>query len=67
MKKVYKDSCGSYSITTRNDGSAILRCRNNSNNHLDVNKQYKSTVGAIRALSRYCGGMPSELKTGGQR
>ena len=62
MKKVYKDACGSYSITTHGDGTATLRCRNSANNNLDVNKQYKNTMSAKRALSLYCGGMPSEIK-----
>jgi len=65
MKTIYKDSCGSYSITEHADGSATLRCRNSANNHLDVNKKYKNIAGARRALSRYCDGMPSTVKTGG--
>lgn len=61
MKTVYKDSCGSYSITTHKDGTATLRCRNGSNYNLDVNKVYKSEQGAKRALSRYCDGMPPRV------
>ena len=61
MKIVYKDGCGSYSITTQKDGTAILRCRNSSNSNLDYKKTYKSEVSAKRALSRYCGGMPYKV------
>lgn len=61
-KTIYKDGCGSYSITEHSDGTATLRCRNNVNNHLDVNKDYKSVRGAKTALARYCGGMPKEVK-----
>lgn len=62
MKIIYKDYCGSYSITEHRNGTATLRCRNNANNHLDVNKVYVSVRGAKVALSRYCGGMPLEVK-----
>lgn len=66
MKKIiYKDYCGSYSITEHRDGTATLKCRNNVNHHLDVNKKYNSVDGAKRALSRYCDGMPSEQKSRG--
>ena len=61
MKTVYKDYCGSYSITEHRDGTATLRCRNSANNHLDVNKRYKTVRGAQSALGRYCGGMPTKL------
>lgn len=62
MKLIYKDCCGSYSITPHKDGTATLRCRNNANGHLDVNKDYQSVDGAKRALSRYCDGMPQQIK-----
>lgn len=57
-KLIYRDSCGSYSITAHKDGTATLRCRNSANYNLDVNKRYKSVLCAKRALSRYCDGMP---------
>ncbi len=60
MKTFYKDYCGSYSITEHDDGTATLKCRNNANNNLDVNKKYKSVMCAKRALSRYCDGMPTK-------
>ncbi len=61
MKAIYKDYCGSYSITEHRDGTATLRCRNSVNNHLDVNKRYNSVKGAQIALSIYCGGMPDKV------
>lgn len=64
MKLIYKDYCGSYSITKCADGSAVLRCRNSANGHLDLNKRYSTINGAKRALSRYCGGMPKLIKGG---
>lgn len=63
MKIFYKDFYGTYSITQRRDGTATLRCRNASNCNLDVCKKYKTIQGAKRALSRYCDGMPFEIKT----
>lgn len=60
-KIIYKDYCGSYSITEHRDGTATLRCRNCANHNLDVNKTYTTVDGAKRALSRYCDGMPSRL------
>lgn len=60
MKLIYKDYCGSYSITEHTDGTATLKCRNNSNNNLDHNKTYKTTHGAKIALGKYCGGMPKQ-------
>ena len=54
----YKDSCGTYSITENADGSATLRCRNASNNNLDVNRDFQTVRGARISLSRYCDGMP---------
>lgn len=61
MKTIYKDGCGSYSITEHKDGTATLRCRNAANNNLDVNKKYASVRGAKSALSKYCGGLPSRV------
>lgn len=61
MKLVYKDYCGSYSITTHRNGTATLRCRNNANGKLDVNKNYNTVKSAKSALSRYCGGMPQQI------
>ncbi len=60
MKIYYKDSCGTYSIEEHYGGTATLRCRNNSNGNLDVEKTYNSAKGARTALARYCGGMPAE-------
>lgn len=62
MKIIYKDFYGTYSITQRRDGTATLRCRNATNGNLDVFKKYKTVQGAKRALSRYCDGMPYEIK-----
>lgn len=63
MKIIYKDFYGTYSITQRRDGTAILRCRKASNGNLNVFKKYKTVQGAKRALSMYCDGMPFEIKT----
>lgn len=62
MKTIYKDYCGSYSITEHQDGTATLRCRNNSNYTLDICKKYNTVRGAKQALARYCGGMPTQVK-----
>lgn len=61
QKLLYKDSCGSYSITEHRDGTATLRCRNSVNGYLDHKKDYKTVRGAKTALSRYCGGMPRKV------
>ena len=61
MTTVYKDGCGSYSITEHKDGTATLRCRNNANYNLDVNKKFATVRGAKAALSRYCDGMPEKV------
>ena len=58
MKTFYKDWYGTYSIELHRNLTATLKCRNDSNGHLDLNKTYKSELGAKRALSRYCDGMP---------
>lgn len=61
MKTIYKDSCGSYSITVNYDGTAILKCSNVYGKRW-YNKEYKTENGAKIALSRLCGGMPTRLK-----
>ncbi len=61
MKKLYKDYCGTYSVTEHRDGTATLRCRNCVTHTLDFIKTYKTVKGAKIALAKYCGGMPDEV------
>jgi len=61
MKTIYKDGCGSYSITVNYNGTATLKCSNVYGKRWH-NKEYKNERGAKIALSRLCGGLPSKLK-----
>lgn len=60
MKTVYKDSCGSYSITVKSDGTAVLKCSNAYGKRWH-SKEYKTESGAKIALAKLCGGMPSKV------
>ena len=60
MKTIYKDSCGSYSITVKNTGKVVLKCRDSYGN-LWHERDYKNERGAKIALARLCGGMPNKV------
>lgn len=57
MKIYYKDECGTYSITVHRDKTATVK--HSGKGKKLFNKDYLNLESAKRALSRYCGGMPS--------
>lgn len=59
MKILYKDECGTYSITVHTDKTATVR--HNYKGAILFKKEYVGLDGAKRALSRYCGGMPKQI------
>lgn len=59
-KAIYKDCCGTYSITVKSDGTAVLKCSNVYGQRWH-DKTYKSEKSAKIALGKLCGGLPAKL------
>lgn len=59
-KQLYKDCCGTYSITVFFNGKANLKCCDCYGKKWH-DKDYKTRRGAEIALARFCGGMPRKI------
>ena len=63
MALKYCDYFGTYRIIKHRNGTFTLVCRDRYG-FLRYKRNYKTELGAKRALSRYCGGMPDKIEKG---